>query len=143
MGSCASENATIRDYILSFANKQDPALDRPFDQGASLGEICGSTGVPSSSPRPRFRKGLRLSGGPLGSGHGLPLRALPRAWHLSPALHWGAAFPSPCIYCVCFPFWLAWSSARQCARRLTSQGLSSRRETWQKVHLTKSSGSQA
>lgn len=105
MGSCTSENATIREYSLGFANKQDPALDRPFAPGASLGEIYGSTGVPSGSPRPRLKEGPRAQSSVLsGSGHGLPLRALPRALPLSGAL---ASCVSLLVYLLCLRSLLA------------------------------------
>ena len=48
--------------------------------------------------------------------------ALPRAFHLPPGSG-EVAFPYWSIYCICFLFSLAWSSARQCATRLTPQGL--------------------
>lgn len=141
MGSCTSENTIIREYSLSFANKQDPALDRPFARGASLGEIYGSTGVPSGSPRRQLKEGPQAQCLVLG-----PLGQRPRSSSagtsqgLASLLALASCVPSWFIYCVCFLFWLAWSSARQGARRLTSQGLSSRRETWQKAHFTESSG---
>lgn len=98
-------NATIRESMLSFADKQDPPLDRPFTPGTSLGEldIHWSAGVRPGSSRLQLKEGSQPQHLVLGQRPQSSSAETPQGLPLCP--HWElVSFLVIC--CICFPFWL-------------------------------------